>query len=440
MQSGTLLLIVVIIGGLLVLGCLFGAFRNLSRKRLLNDNPTSKTQGVFIGLAEVKGTAESESPLVSYLAGIQCVQYTFQIDEHWSRTVHETYTDSKGRAHTRTKTESGWTNVAKDSKSSPFYIKDDTGVLRILPEGASLEAKEVFERTCGRKDPIYYGKGPEKQVANSDYRRRFRETAIPLHATLYIVGQAREREDIVAAEIARDKNAPMFLISTRTEKQVSTRLGIMLWVWSILGLILALGTALAWNLIHSSSQATSFLPYIIAFFGFLLAAGIGWLWTVYNGFINLHHRVQQGWSQIDVQLKRRADLIPNLVEVVRGYRDYEQDTQTLITEMRSQLTATPPGTTGPDSKGIAARLIASIERYPELKANESFLRLQKSLVETEQRIALARDYYNEIATFYNNRLEIVPDRYVSALARLRPRQLMSAMDFERAPVTVKLAE
>jgi hypothetical protein len=257
---------------------------------------------------------------------------------------------------------------------------------------------------------------------------------------LYIVGQAREREDIVAAEITRDKNAPMFLISTRTEKQVSTRLGVMLWVWSILGLILALGTALAWNLIHSSNQATSFLPYIIAFFGFLLAAGIGWLWTVYNGFINLHHRVQQGWSQIDVQLKRRADLIPNLVEVVRGYRDYEQDTQTLITEMRSQLTATPPGTTGPDYKGIAARLIASIERYPELKANESFLRLQKSLVETEQRIALARDYFNEIATFYNNRLEIVPDRFVGSLARLRPRQLMSAMDFERAPVTVKLAE
>jgi len=439
MQSGTLLLIVVIVGSLLVAGCLFGAFRNLSRKRLLNDNPTSKTQGVFIGLVEVKGTAESESPLVSYLAGAQCVQYSWQIDEHWSRTVHETYTDSKGQTHTRTRQESGWTNVAKDSKSAPFYVKDDTGLLRVVPEGASIEAKEIFERTCSRNDPLYYGKGPEKQVANSDHRRRFHETAIPLHALLYIVGQAHEREDVVAAEIARDKTAPMFLISMKTEKQVNTRLGVTVWVWFILGLILGLGTALAWNLLRSNA-GVSVLPFIIALIIFLLAAGIGWLWTVYNGFINLHHRVEQGWSQIEVQLKRRADLIPNLVEAVRGYRDYEQATQTLVTEMRTQLTATPPGVAGPDFKGVARRLIAAIENYPELKANESFLQLQKSLVETEQRIALARDYFNEIATFYNNRLEIVPDRWVGALARLRPQTLMSATDFERAPVIVKLAE
>ncbi|MDH4269848.1 MAG: LemA family protein, partial [Dehalococcoidia bacterium] len=147
----------------------------------------------------------------------------------------------------------------------------------------------------------------------------------------------------------------------------------------------------------------------------------------------------QGWSQVDVQLKRRYDLIPNLLETVRGYRAYESEIQKLLAEMRTQTEATPPGLAGPDFKGIAPMLNVIVERYPELKANESFLRLQQALVDAEQRIALARDYFNNIATFYNTRLEIIPDRFVAALARLRPRTLMAAADFERAPVKVRLA-
>jgi hypothetical protein len=142
---------------------------------------------------------------------------------------------------------------------------------------------------------------------------------------------------------------------------------------------------------------------------------------------------------VDVQLKRRYDLIPNLVKTVEGYRGYESDVQTLITELRNQTQATPPGERGSDFKGVAPLLKIVIERYPELKASESFLSLQKQLAETEQRIALARDYYNDIVTFYNTRLEIIPDRFIAAIAGLHPRTLMGAADFERAPVQVKLA-
>jgi len=170
-----------------------------------------------------------------------------------------------------------------------------------------------------------------------------------------------------------------------------------------------------------------------------LALLLGWVWVVYNSLINLHHMVEQGWSQVDVQLKRRYDLIPNLVETVKGYRDYESEVQTLLAEIRTQTQATPPGMAGPNFKGVAPTLNVIIERYPELKANESFLRLQQALVDAEQRIALARDYFNNIATFYNTRLDIIPDRFVAALARLRPRALMAAADFERAPVQVQLA-
>ena len=118
---------------------------------------------------------------------------------------------------------------------------------------------------------------------------------------------------------------------------------------------------------------------------------------------------------------------------------YESELQKQLAEIRTQMEATPPSVAGPDFKGIAPMLNIIIERYPELKASESFLRLQQALIETEQRIALARDYFNNIATFYNTRLAIVPDRFVATLARLRPQTLMSAADFERAPVHVQTA-
>jgi hypothetical protein len=437
--SGIFPLLSIVLGSLAALGCLFGAFRALRHKRLIDDLPTSKTQGVFIGLAELKGTAESETSLTSYLAGVSCVQYAWQIDEHWSRTVTETYTDSKGHTQTRTRTESGWTKVADGGQSIPFYLKDDTGVIQIVPDGAKIHNVKTFDETATRSSPLYFGKGPQSEIANTTHKRRFHETALPLHTMLYVVGQARERQDVVAAEIAHDKNAPMFLISTQTEKQISAGYGRWFWVLVIIGLICAIGGAVGRDLLADTNKGLSWQPFVEASLGFLAVLAIGWVWTVYNSLINLRNRMEQGWSQVDVQLKRRHDLIPNLVTAVAGYRDYESETQKLITELRGQAEATPPGAAGPDFKGIAPMLRVIIERYPDLKASESFLRLQQALVDAEQRIALARDYFNDIATFYNTRLEIVPDRFVAGMARLRPATLMSAADFERAPVQVKLA-
>jgi len=437
--SGILPLLSVVLGSLGALGCLIGVFWALRHKRLIDDLPTSKTQGVFIGLAELKGTAESETPLTSYLAGALCVQYAWQVDEHWSRTVTETYTDSKGHTQTRTRTESGWTKVAGGSQSIPFYLKDDTGVIRVVPDGAKINSVKTFDEIASRGSPIYFGKGPEQEIANSTHKRRFHETALPLHTMLYVVGQACERQDVVAAEIAHDKNAPMFLISTQTEKQVSAGYGRWFWVLLVFGLICAIGGVVGRDMLANTNKGLSWEPFVLAFAGFLAVLAIGWVWTVYNSLINLHHRLEQGWSQVDVQLKRRHDLIPSLVAAVEGYRAYESETQKLLTELRGQGEATPPGVAGPDFKGIAPMLRVIMERYPDLKASESFLRLQQALVDAEQRIALARDYFNDIATFYNTRLEIVPDRFVADLARLHPQTLMSAADFERAPIQVKFA-
>lgn len=427
------------LGGLLALLFFFLALRAGRRQRLVSDLPTSKTTGVFIGLVELKGSAEVEQPLVSFLAEQRCVYYQWNVSEHWSRTVTETYTDDKGNTQTRTRTESGWTTIAQGGEEMAFYLQDDCGVIRIQPEKAKVEPLTSFEQTCGPYDPLYYGKGPAGAVPDSVHRRRFVETAIPLHAPLYVVGQARERDDLVAPEVAYSPKAEMFLISTRTEEQIRRGLALQFWLIGLFGVVLGVG-GFIWCDAQRNLPIKENIPrYVVAGAIFILAWLLGWMGMVYNSLVTLRQRVEQAWANVDVQLKRRHDLIPTLVNIVKGMRDYEQTLQTELTQLRSQLSATPPGEPGPDPQAVTAMVGAIQERYPEVKANSSFLNLQQNLIDTEQRIALARGYFNDIASFYNAHLETIPDRFLAALGGLKPKALMLADNFERAPVEVKLA-
>src|SRR6185503_5367026 len=142
------------LGAALALMCLWIALRSGKRKRLVDNLPTSKTTGVFIGLVELKGTAESVQPLTSYLAGQPYVQYQWQVEEHWSRTVTETYTDSDGKTRTRTRHESGWTTVANGGDAIPFYLQDDCCVVLVRPEGAKIEPTTIFDESCGVSNPL----------------------------------------------------------------------------------------------------------------------------------------------------------------------------------------------------------------------------------------------------------------------------------------------
>ncbi len=430
-------------GGLIISLISLAASLHLRRRqRLLRDLPTSKAAGVFVGLVELKGTAESEMPLTSFLAEAACVQFAWRVEEHWSRLVVETYTDDKGRTQTRTRHESGWTTVADGGETQNFYTRDDTGAVLVRPAGAKIEPLALFDETVSRGDPLYYGKGPERAVPNSDHRRRFSETGIPLHAPLYIVGAARERADVVAPEIAASKDAPLFLVSTRTEETVASGLAGWSWFWWALGLLLACAP-LVFVLANQQDNfsPTALPPALLALppLGYLLLWGAGWVWMVFNSLVALRQRVRSGWSLIDVQLKRRADLIPGLVAIVSGLTGHERETQTALAALRAQAQATPPGVSGPDHTGLAGALRVVVEKYPQLTAQESFARLHRELVETEQRVALARTYYNDIATQFATRLEQVPDRWVARLGAMRPEPLLAAENFERAPVAVKFA-
>lgn len=427
-----------LIGALIAVASLIAAFRAGRRRRLIENLPTSKTSGVFIGLVELKGAAESAEPLTSFLAAQTCVQYAWTVQEHWSRTVTTTETDGKGNPRTVTRHESGWTTVADGGEMIPFYLQDDCGVVLVQPEGANVEPLKIFDETCGLGDPLYYGKGPAGAIGNSDYRRRFVENGIPRQTNLFIVGQARERQDIVAPEIAADKNAPLFLISTCTEEQVSSGMKWGARGWTIFGLLAAVGFTVWRDSALNVQPDSRFIIYAAIAFGYLFIGLLAWVWMVFNSLVDLRQRVRSAWALVDIQLKRRSDLFPNLVNCVKGFRDHEQQLQTELAALRNQLTATPPGVAGPDHGAVSNVVIGIAERYPELKASDSFLALQKNLSDTEQRIALARSYFNDIATHYNTRLETVPEKFVAALGAMKPQPLMAANDFERAAVTVDL--
>jgi hypothetical protein len=422
--------LILILATALALGCLIAGFHFYRRRHLIDDTPTSKTQGVFIGLTEVKGTAESETPLTSYLAASRCVYYRYTVQEHWRRTS----IGAKGQV----KTESGWKTVAQETRSVPIYLKDDIGVIRVLPDGAEVHAENVFKKECRRDDSLYYDKGPATSIGSSTHRRRFTEEAIPLHTTIYVIGQARERADAVAAEVAKSKNGAIFLISTHDEKHHSDRFRLWFWLWISFGLVLTGGGALLYREQDLFSTAPVWPLLLIAIGLYLFGILVGWIWTAYNSLVNLRLRVCQGLSQIDVELKRRADLIPNLVQAVEGFRSHERELQQLVTELRAQAAVLAPA--GSETHGMSHQLSITVEKYPELKSSASFLALQRSLSETEQRLALARDYYNNVATFYRTRLETVPDAWLGRVTGFKPRALLEASGFERAPVEVSLAE
>ena len=428
------------LGGLLSLGCLLASFRNFRRKSLTEGLPTSRALGVFMGLVEMKGAAECEQPLKSRLGDALCVHYEWSVEEQWERTEYVTRTDKDGNRTQEAETKSGWTSVGSGKFSVAFYVKDATGAILVRPEGADMDPPVVLSRTCSPDDDLYYGKGPPSDIADSSHRRRFLEKAIRLHAPVYVVGKARERKDIVAAEIAADEHAPLFLISGRSEQEVQSSYFWRGLGWTVLGLVLLAGGLMLGDSLQGRDLVARRPRYFYSAGAYLGAWIFAWVWNVFNDLIGLRNRVREGWSLIDIQLKRRFDLIPNLVRIVSALRDHEGKIQEQLAALRAQMTATLPGQPGPDHGALKPALAIVVERYPVLTAMTAFRNLQKELVDTEERIALARDYYNNIATHFNTRIEQVPQRYVALLTVMRRFELLSARDFERAAITVDFAK
>ena len=417
----------------------FGGIRSRKRQRLIQNIPTSKTAGVFIDLVEVQGTAESDSPITSELAKARCVHYSFSVQEHWSRRVTETYRGSGGKARTRTRTESGWKTIESGGHEIPFYLKDDSGLLRIVPAKAKVEPMTLFSEKVRRSDPLYYSRGHHFAVSNSTHKRRFLESGIPMHHDVYVIGQSREREDIAAAEIAHDETVKMFIISTRPEEKIQKSFRNGFWGFIIFGLLVSIGGPWLLQDILIHAQSFPLLSSGITVGVYLIQLIARWSLMVFNDPVDLKNRVFQASANIDVQLKRRQDLIPRLVKVVSGLKDYESKLQSHLVKLRAQSNTTVK-TKGTKPSECSSSITAIAEAYPEMKSDDTFLKLQKKLSDTEERIALARNYYNDIVTHYNTRRETIPDRYFASIAGLKHIDLFVAEDFRRATVKVELVD
>jgi LemA protein len=143
--------------------------------------------------------------------------------------------------------------------------------------------------------------------------------------------------------------------------------------------------------------------------------------ATYNGLIGLRNQLRNAWAQIDVQLKRRYDLIPNLIETVKGYVKHERGTLEAVTKARNLAQSLSSGDVGARSKAegelssALSRLLAVAERYPDLKANQNFLALQEELTSTENKISFSRQYYNDSALNLNNKIQMFPSNVVAAM-------------------------
>jgi LemA protein len=153
---------------------------------------------------------------------------------------------------------------------------------------------------------------------------------------------------------------------------------------------------------------------------------------MYNSLVQLRNRVKNAWSQIDVQLKRRHDLIPNLVETAKGYMQHERDTLSEITDARSRAM----GADGPAAKGQAetqlsgalSKFMLVVENYPDLKANQNFLALQEELTSTENKIAFSRQAYNDSVLFFNNKIQMFPSNLIATMFNFNAEEFFEIED------------
>lgn len=175
--------------------------------------------------------------------------------------------------------------------------------------------------------------------------------------------------------------------------------------------------------------------------GVIVLLIIIYLVATYNSLVNLKNKVQDSWAQIDVLLKRRNDLIPNLVETVKGYATHEQNTLNQVIEARNQAVSAKTPKEEMESANMLTNalgnLFAVAESYPDLKANTNFLDLQTNLRDTEDKISYARQFYNDAVMTYKNKLEMFPSNIVASMFKFKPEEFFEVDEKEKETPQVK---
>lgn len=185
--------------------------------------------------------------------------------------------------------------------------------------------------------------------------------------------------------------------------------------------------------------------FCVGFFLFVLALlAAFYVMSIYNGLVSLRNNIDRAWANIDVVLKQRTDLIPNLVSTVKGYMKYEKSTLTELTKLRTaMIAAETPGQKAKASGAITTSIksiFAVSENYPELKASQNFLQLQTQLSAMENQIADRREFYNDSVLLYNTRIKSVPDSIFAGVLGMKDKEYFKVEESEKQSVKVDLDE
>lgn len=174
----------------------------------------------------------------------------------------------------------------------------------------------------------------------------------------------------------------------------------------------------------------SWIPGVVVF------VAVAWFVASYNGLVRLRNQFRNAWHQIDVQLKRRYDLIPNLVEVVKDYMSYEQETLNRVIEARGAALSARGAAAQAKAENVLTEslksLFAVVENYPELKANQNVASLQEELTGTENKISFARQFYNDSVMTYNNKIQSIPSNFIASVFNFPPADYFQAGEESRA--------
>jgi len=175
----------------------------------------------------------------------------------------------------------------------------------------------------------------------------------------------------------------------------------------------------------------------------LIVAAAVWAVVAYNGLVSLRNRVQNGWKQIDVQLKRRHDLIPNLVETVKGAMQFERDTLERVVAARAKAVAASGVREAAQAEDALSqslgRLLAVMENYPDLKSNQNVLQLQEELTTTENQLSFARQFYNDTVMQFNTRQEVFPSNLIANFFAFQRAEFFSANETDKVVPQVDLS-
>lgn len=365
--------------------------RLLHRRHLLIDVPTSGAAGVFIGLNQVDGVVRCAEPLTSVRdTPVVMIRY-----RNTRTTIHH---DAQGNEQRRSEVSTGRHVV-------PFEVEDESGRILVDPRGATLHTHVYEERTFP---------APEGEQERH-------EELVPVDAPVTVLGPVELDADEITPRIVGRADEPLLVTVGGEREQLRSDLG-----WQIMAQTTAAAMAagvplLAPGLGNPPLPAVLVGPVLIG----LVTLG-AYLMFLYNSLVRLRQSVTRSLSLIDVQLRRRADLLPRVVEVVRGYATHERDTLTAVTAARMPRPPDPDERADDDhvartadaleaQEQVTTTLAAVLEEYPELQAVEQFLALQEEVAGTEDRIAMARRFYHDARLQYRQRAETFPGTLVAWL-------------------------